>query len=161
MTQQFTFFWANGSSFSNWHRSRFVHNGIEYNTSEQYMMHMKAKLFEDAETAALIMKEKDPRKQKALGRQVRNFDQAEWEANAVDIMVSGLISKFVQNPVMRQELLNTGDTIIAEASPYDTVWGIGLAEDDPRAQDQSQWLGKNLLGVALMEVRDVLASSIY
>ena len=76
-------------------------------------------------------------------------------------MVSGLISKFVQNPVMRQELLNTGDTIIAEASPYDTVWGIGLAEDDPRAQDQSQWLGKNLLGVALMEVRDVLASSIY
>ena len=107
------------------------------------MMHMKAKLFEDAETAALIMQEKDPRKQKALGRQVRNFDQAEWEANAVDIMVSGLISKFVQNPAMRQELMDSGDTIIAEASPYDTVWGIGLTADDPRAQDQSQWLGKN------------------
>lgn len=36
---------------------------------------------------------------------------------------------------------------------FDAVWGIGLAADDPRAQDPEQWPGRNLLGFALMRVR--------
>ena len=47
-----------------------------------------------------------------------------------------------------------------EASPYDTIWGIGLAAEDPRAKDPSQWRGQNLLGFALMEVRDEIRRSL-
>jgi len=40
-----------------------------------------------------------------------------------------------------------------EASPTDTVWGIGLRESDPAALDPEKWRGLNLLGFALVEVR--------
>lgn len=46
----------------------------------------------------------------------------------------------------------------AEASPRDRIWGIGLAEDDPQASSPRTWRGLNLLGFALMEARDQLAS---
>jgi len=158
MTHNFIFFWANASPFSNWYKSKFTHNGVQYNCSEQYMMHMKALMFNDTEVAELIMEQKDPRKQKFLGRQVRNFDQNVWLEKCQDIMVDGLISKFTQNPAILGTLLNTDDKIIVEASPYDTIWGIGLSEDNPDALDQSKWRGQNLLGIVLMRARDEIRS---
>jgi ribA/ribD-fused uncharacterized protein len=152
----FAFFWASASPFSNWFKSPFEHNGVKYNCSEQYMMHMKALVFEDSEVANEILKEKDPRKQKAWGREVRSFEQATWEAVCQEIMVDGLLSKFRQNPYCLKALLNTGDKIIAEASPYDKVWGIGMTEDNPLATQPDKWLGKNLLGIVLMRVREIL-----
>ena len=38
-----------------------------------------------------------------------------------------------------------------------SLWGIGLAGDDERASSPSRWKGLNLLGFALMDVRDELA----
>ena len=43
---------------------------------------------------------------------------------------------------------------MAEASPLDPVWGIGLRPDDPRAKGPRQWRGKFLLGEALSAVRE-------
>jgi len=154
MNDTFEFFWS--GPFSNWYRSSFEHNGVKYNCGEQYMMHQKALLFSDTEIADEIMLEKDPRKQKAWGREVRGFDESTWIASCQDIMVEGLLSKFRQNPYCQEKLLSTGDKIIVEASPYDKIWGIGLSETDPRATDPAQWLGQNLLGVVLMKVRDIL-----
>ena len=57
---------------------------------------------------------------------------------------------------MKAFLLSTADTVIVEASPYDTIWGIGLLASDTKAQQAGTWLGENLLGFALMEVRDLL-----
>ena len=53
------------------------------------------------------------------------------------------------------EVLAHGD-FLAEASPYDGIWGIRLAASSPEAQDPMKWRGQNLLGFALMEVRDEL-----
>ena len=50
----------------------------------------------------------------------------------------------------------TGDSVLVEASPYDAIWGIRLAASSPEAQDPMKWRGQNLLGFALMEVRDEL-----
>jgi hypothetical protein len=71
-------------------------------------------------------------------------------------MVEGLVSKFRQDTYSLTTLLETGDAIIAEASPSDKIWGIGLAEDDPRAKIQGQWQGTNWLGNVLMRTRDVI-----
>jgi ribA/ribD-fused uncharacterized protein len=56
------------------------------------------------------------------------------------------MEKFSAHPSLRECLLATGDRVLVEASPLDPVWGIGLAADDPQAQDPAQWRGRNLLG---------------
>ena len=71
-------------------------------------------------------------------------------------MLSGNYAKFTQNPAMKHHLLSTGNKRLAEASPLDPVWGIGLRADDPRANDPRQWRGKNLLGEALSAVREAV-----
>ena len=71
-------------------------------------------------------------------------------------MLSGKYAKFTQNPAMKHHLLSTGNKRLAEASPLDPVWGIGLRADDPRAKDPRQWIGKNLLGEALSAVREAI-----
>ena len=59
---------------------------------------------------------------------------------------------------MKQQLLKFGTESLAEASPLDLVWGTGLREDDPEAQDPCWWSGKHLLGKPLPAVRDTLRS---
>jgi ribA/ribD-fused uncharacterized protein len=82
-------------------------------------------------------------------------------AECENIMVPGLVSKFTQDSYSLQCLLDTGDTIIVEASPYDKIWGIGMRATDPRATDPALWEGKNLLGKVLMRARDEIKSGKY
>jgi len=113
-------------------------------------------MFGDKEVADLIMEQKDPKKQKFLGRQVRGFDQQKWMNKCQSVMVPGLVSKFLQDEYALGVMLSTEDAIIVEASPVDAIWGIGLAEGDPDAQIPGRWKGLNLLGKTLMTARDEL-----
>lgn len=123
------------------------------------MMYGKALLFEDPEVAAEILAADHPRKHKALGRKVRRFDAAIWNRERERIVRAGNHAKFTQNPELRELLLATRGTTLVEASPYDTIWGIGRAAADPRAQDPKQWKGQNLLGKILTALRDDLAAA--
>jgi len=98
----------------------------------------------------------DPARQKKLGRLVKNFDEKVWNEQAIDIVKMGCFEKFNQNPEFKKKLLATGNRRIAEASPYDKIWGIGLGENDAAALDPDKWQGKNWLGIVLMHVRDRL-----
>lgn len=141
---------------SQWWGAPFVIGGIRYPTAEHYMMAEKARLFCDDDALQRILNAASPGAAKALGRKVKNFVAAEWEAKCFDIVVRGNIAKFGQNGELRTYLLNTGKKVLVEASPVDRIWGIGLAADDPRAQNPEQWRGANLLGFALMKARNVL-----
>jgi ribA/ribD-fused uncharacterized protein len=151
MTEKFTFFWS--GPFSQWRLSPFTLGGIKYNTAEQFMMAEKAKLFGDHEIRAKIMETEMPDAQKALGRAVRNFDLDLWKVNAKEIVYRGSHAKFTQNSKLYINLLETKGTTIVEASPYDVVWGIGLAESHPHIQDKSHWRGTNWLGEVLTTLR--------
>ena len=118
------------------------------------MMAGKARAFADYYTLEKIMAEKEPKKIKALGRKVTPFDGKVWDEVKHTLILNGNYAKFTQNQELRRFLLATGDQVLVEASPYDTIWGVGLGPDDPRVQDPAQWRGQNLLGFALMEVRD-------
>lgn len=123
---------------------------------EQYMMAGKAQLFGDEERRKDILACSDPKQIKALGRKVRGFDQAVWDKFKYSIVLNGNWCKFSQNRELREFLLSTGDSVLVEASPYDRIWGIQLSADAPEAQNPFGWRGENLLGFALMEVRDEL-----
>lgn len=153
-----TFFFSEKDQFSNWFISEFEVKGIRFNCVEQFMMYCKAKLFRDELTAAKIMVASHPRVQKELGRSVVGYIDAIWSQRRGQIVARGCYAKFTQNLALRDALLATGDTVLVEASPYDRIWGIGLSEHDARALDPSQWKGLNLLGIALMQVRERLAA---
>lgn len=142
--------------FSQWFPSVFSIDGIRYATAEHWMMAEKARLFGDDAARARVLAKNEPGAAKAAGRAVRGFDDALWLRHRFEIVVRGNRAKFEQHPLLRDFLLATGDRILVEASPVDPVWGIGLAAGDPRAQDPMQWQGLNLLGFALMAVRDAL-----
>ena len=120
------------------------------------MMAAKARLFGDEESLLQILESSDPKAAKALGRKVKNFDSSVWDENARRLVTEGNIAKFSQNSHLQEFLLGTGDTVLVEASPYDRIWGIGLKADDERSKNPATWQGQNLLGFALMDVREAL-----
>ena len=145
-----------GGFFSQWYAADFIIGGVTYNTAEQYMMAMKADYFQDFETKKRIMQTKNPREQKALGRVVKNFNVDEWNKVSRTFVFAANEAKFRQNPYLLDYILSTGDRELVEASPTDIIWGIGLAENDSRIHDRTQWRGTNWLGEVLMNVRTYL-----
>lgn len=160
---EFLFFWGHTvkeeitkACFSQWFPFQFEENGIEYKTAEHYMMAEKATLFNDHKTLEEILKSDSPNQAKNLGRKVKNFDPQLWNEHKYEIVKQGNFLKFSQNEKFKEFLLSKNDEILVEASPYDTIWGIGMLVTDLKAQDPTLWNGENLLGFALMEVRDLL-----
>lgn len=74
-----------------------------------------------------------------------------------DVVYKGNMAKFTQNEDLRRALLETGDATLAEASPYDAIWGIGRKASERLAQVPEKWKGTNLLGKVLMRVRAELS----
>ena len=138
---------------SQWYPAPFVVDDTTYATAEHYMMAAKARLFGDEDVARRVLAAPHPGAAKQLGREVRGFDEATWQARRFDIVVAGNEAKFAQHPALAAFLVATRGRVLVEASPVDRVWGIGLAADDPRVEDPGAWPGLNLLGFALMVVR--------
>lgn len=153
-TDKFVFFWGSKDVFSNFYYFPFKHQGILFKWSEQAIMYRKAKLFGADKIAEQILKAQTPKQCKDLGRSRQiPFDNDIWENNREIIYEQVLIDKF-NNDKLRLQLVNTMGKTLVEASPYDKIWGIGLSEDHPHAEDPSKWKGLNLLGKVLMVVRD-------
>nr|WP_145403588.1 NADAR family protein [Paenibacillus xylanexedens] len=157
--EKFTFFWHTASPFSQWHPADFIVNGLQYTSAEQYMMHQKALLFGDLKIAEQIMSTNSASVQKKLGRQVKGFDQTVWEAECQRIVYEGNQAKFTQNEELLEALLATRGTTLVEASPDDRIWGVGLAEDNPRIRNRSTWRGTNWLGEILTRLREEIGDA--
>ena len=160
VTDKHVLFW--GEEFSNFYPApiRYIDGAFTYifPTSEHLFMWLKAKYFGDEEIAHQIACAETPQKAKKLGRKVRNFNNEEWAKVRYDKMLEAVTYKFSQNPILEQKLtsLEYEGRSFVEASPFDTIWGIGLDETNPYADDESKWLGLNLLGKCLDEVRKSL-----
>jgi hypothetical protein len=155
MLTEYNFFWS--GPFSQWSKAQFTDDdGISYNCAEQYMMYKKAIFFEDYDIAEQILKEKNPRNQKSLGRKVKNFNKIKWDEIAKDVVFQGNVYKFSQNKKHYESLMKTKGTLV-EASPYDRVWGIGLSENVAKYTPPDKWPGLNWLGITLTEVREYLS----
>jgi ribA/ribD-fused uncharacterized protein len=153
---KFVFFYD--GVLSNWADTPFVdlETHIPYNCSEQYMMHQKALMFCDFDAAQKIMKAKHPREQKGIGRTVKNFNMEIWKEKARQIIYTGCHYKFIQNTEAYEYLISTKGYYLVEASPFDTIWGVGLGCYDEKVKVPKNWLGTNWLGQVLTCLRDNL-----
>jgi len=149
---KYVFFW-NGE-FSQWYIEDIRIGGMTFNCCEQYMMYRKAMTFCDTVAASLILETKQPKLQKAIGREVKNFDAVIWNPLARDIVKDANYAKFTQHQYLKDNLLNTEDRIIVEASPFDRIWGIGF--DSQHAMSNIDKWGTNWLGEAIMQVRNII-----
>ncbi|TAJ13469.1 NADAR family protein [Marinilabiliaceae bacterium JC017] len=161
--QKFLFFWGhqkqrNGevgqSCLSQWWSTEFTIDGVKYFSAEHFMMAEKARLFKDSINLERIINSSSPGQAKQYGREVIGFKEEIWMANRYDIVKKGNIEKFKQNKDLKAFLLSTKNRILVEASPVDTIWGIGLTKESEHCKNPLKWRGMNLLGFALMEVRD-------
>ena len=157
VTDKHIFFW--GEWPSNWFKCHFTVDGNEFFNSEQYFMYVKAITFGDTEVAEeILVKGKNPKVAKALGRKVKNYDDKVWNEKRYQVMVEANMLKYSQSEELKELLLNTelDGKHYVEASPLDKIWGVGLSENDPLIDDEKNWLGTNLLGKTLDEVRERL-----
>jgi len=177
--EKFTFFWDTKSPFSQWYKAKFnastllvegindmyevkrkdLLNGLfpydvqEYSSAEQFMMYHKAMIFLDRETANKIMKTNNVRLIKELGRNVKNYNDDVWKFYRSKIVYEGNLAKFNQNKAIKDILFKTEGTTLVEAAPNDILWGVGLAQTDPKINNRNTWEGKNLLGEILTQLR--------
>ena len=119
-------------------------------------MASKARMFADDSTLSAILATDDPREHKRLGRQVRHFDHDSCLHERENIALRGNMTNFSQNEDLRLTLLHTGQRRLAEASPYDNLWGIGLKASDYHELSHRTWRGSNPLGQTLEYVRQTL-----
>ncbi len=155
-SEKYTFFWRDVSPFSQWYRSSFVVDGVTFKTAEHYMMWKKAMFFSDIEAAEEVLHTDHPRDVKAIGRRVKNFNNRKWAEVCKEFVYKGNYEKFTQNKELLKQLMNTGNTTLVEASPYDKIWGIGMDEETARKTPESKWNGTNWLGEILTKLRDHL-----
>lgn len=162
---KYVFFWGHRprpahqigkNCLSQWFERPFEFNQTIYPTAEHWMMAEKAKLFGDVEIWEKIINSKSPKTAKSLGRKVKNFDYKKWSAVKERIVKNGNYLKFKQHQDLWVYLDATEDKVLVEASPYDKIWGIGMKYGDSGIENPNNWKGLNLLGYALMEVRDKL-----
>ena len=139
---------------SNWYLSGFEVGNIRFSSMEQYMMYQKAACFKDEEIAEKILATTDVAVIKALGRQVKGYNDSYWNGVRQLLVYEGLKEKFAQNDDLKKQLLDTEDSILAECAVNDRIWGIGLSMKDLNRFEPEKWRGQNLLGYALMVVRE-------
>jgi ribA/ribD-fused uncharacterized protein len=152
----YTFFWKKESPFSQQHLCNFKVSGVRFNCAEQFMMYQKAALFGDESTMEKILHELVPKEQKSLGRKVGGYIEDIWVSQREEIVYAGNHAKFTQNQNLYKFLMQTSGTTLVEASPTDTIWGIGMSAEDPLALDERNWNGQNLLGKILTKLREDL-----
>ena len=138
---------------------------FSFHNCEQYMMFQKASLFKDDRIKQKIIQEYNPKNIKKLGREVKHFNNETWNKYKEFIVYQGNLLKFSFNEDLKEKLLNTGKKVLIETSHFDSVYGIGLDYYGRSCSLNKQqfdlfnvndWQGSNLLGFALMQVRDEL-----
>lgn len=141
---------------SNWYLSKFTVDNVTFSSMEQYMMYKKAVCFRDKDTADRILATNDVAEIKVLGRLVADYNESYWNGVRQIVVFEGLIAKFSQNEDLKKLLKATENAILAECAVKDRIWGIGLSMKDPERFEIDKWKGQNLLGYALMMVRERL-----
>ena len=118
--------------------------------AEHAFMYYKALEFKDEFTASAVRKAKHPQRAKELGRSVIGFCHQSWDDVKENRMMRAMSWKF-RDKQLCSKLLSTGDSILAEASPSDQMWRIGISREE--AYQGLSWKGENKLGQLLMALR--------
>jgi len=132
-----------------------ANDGTIYNCAQQHFQIEKAKFFSDFDTLKQIAAHTSPVWQKRLGREIKGFNQKDWDRIRTTVMHDVIYQKFLSDTYLTHLLLGdlTPQTIVAEASPrWEKFWGTARPLISPYVFDVNQWDGQNMVGKCIMEV---------
>ena len=159
MKEDFIFYFGMESPFSHWYKCNFTVESQVFCCVEQYLMFRKAILFNDSDSAHKILRSSDPERHHRLGKQVHDFNKLLWQRKCRKYAFEGNYAKFTRHADLLKLLRNTDGKILAEASPYDRNWGIGLSMLNPKIYERKNWRGKNWAGEVLQQVRSFIMNA--
>ncbi|TRM64439.1 DUF1768-domain-containing protein, partial [Schizophyllum amplum] len=129
--------------FTNLSKHNVFYDGKLYPTSEHLFQALKFLKVKPDLAEHIRMCSDKPRRAIEEAHRLRKSRRSDWKDVRIRMMYRAIRHKFKQHHTLRQELLDTGNAKLVEASPTDDFWGIG-----------KDGKGRNELGKALMRLRD-------
>ena len=87
----------------------------------------------------------------------KDVNQMKWNTTLSRLIDMVNLTKFKQYPELAQRLMELPSPLVIGAyEPNDTYMGIGISVDNVKAKDKLAWTGENLVGKALMKIRENL-----
>ena len=139
-----------------YYQAPFYQDGLRFETVEQCFLYQKALTFHDEYRCKKILQTSDSKILNQLVKDIVNYDDKIFSGRKQIVLYQANLDKFRYNIELKNQLLATNDAVIALCNKYDLVNGIGLNVDDSRIYKTKNWLGSNLQGFSLMEVRSTL-----
>lgn len=134
----------------------FTLDNLSFHTVQQYFIYQKALTFKDEYRCKKILETYDSKQLALFEKDITNYDDKIFTGRKQIVLYLGNLAKFKQNPQLKQQLLDTEDSVIALCNKHDLINGIGYNREDSRIYKTKNWLGTNLHGFSLMEVRNTL-----
>jgi ribA/ribD-fused uncharacterized protein len=131
-------------------------NGTMYNSAYQAIMAEIAKSFNDTENLEKIMTVESPEEITYSVKDVpgdAEVNETKWNDLTKRMLYDVNLAKFNQYPELTARLLETKNATLGAYIPDDNLIGIGISLDNIQSQNAINWTGQNLLGKALMDIR--------
>ncbi|MDF1728965.1 MAG: NADAR family protein [Sulfitobacter sp.] len=134
-----------------------VTGSFSISNSETHFMMLKAAAFNDLPSLAAIAAAKTPKEARALGREVKNYDERVWSGDVddegltlaercMDVALQRKLEVCIPYLDVIRAQVERG-TKFVETSHWDAKWGTGMTEEKTRQTSPERW-GTNLLGKA-------------
>jgi len=136
-------------------------NGTMYNSAYQAIAAEIAKSFNDKDNLQKIMIAESP---DDINYKLENvsgdaeINETKWNDLTKQLLYDVNIAKYNQYPELAARLLETKNATLGAYIPDDNLIGIGLSIDNIQAKNPVNWTGQNLLGKALMDIRQKIRS---
>lgn len=138
---------------------QFEFNVTMYNSAKQAIAAEIAKSFNDKENLQKIMVAETPDE---ITYKVENVpgdtevNETKWNDLTKQFLYDVNLAKFNQFPELAGRLLETKNATLGAYLPNDNLIGIGISLDNIQSKNPVNWTGQNLLGKALMDIREKL-----
>lgn len=131
-----------------------TYNGTRYKSAKHALFGELAKNFKDMAMFGRIQSTEDPEALAYNYSDSKGVTKEAWDSKRAELVQKIVREKFKQNPELGEQLVNTGDVVIAADVIDDTLFGIGRSMEDPKAMKPRKWTGQNLLGKSIEKMRN-------
>lgn len=157
-SRKITFLWQ---ELNIWFPCEFSVEGTQYHSVGQYIQAEKARIFGDLEKRKTILIACGKQEILRLGRTVAGYDKNRWRSIAYAVAAYGNYHKFTQDAYCKRVLTDSDGFILVNDDTDDLFWGVGYERSEVLISNPEKWRGRNLMGFALMELREILIKSKY